>query len=148
MGASNGGVLKHGVMTLERRARGRWMDGWMDGLTIMRACGGWPLRFEDPDLYAKETHKNKKEFDCVQRAHQNTLENFPAVAVMAIVNGVVFPIATAATLVAWNVGRILYIRGYASGAPEKRQLGGLISHLADLPLFFMCFATAKKMLEN
>jgi len=98
-------------------------------------------------LYAKESHKNKKEFDCVQRAHQNTLENYAPVAAMAIVNGLTFPITTAASLVAWSVGRVLYIRGYSSGHPEKRSLGGAISHLADLPLFVMCFVSAHKMLK-
>ena len=81
----------------------------------------------------------------MQRAHQNTLENYAPVVAMAIVNGLTFPITTAASLVAWSVGRMLYIRGYSSGHPEKRSLGGAISHLADLPLFVMCFVSAHKM---
>ena len=81
-----------------------------------------------PDLYAPHGHANKKEFDCCQRAHQNTLESFPAVAALAVVDGLIFPVTTAACVGIWCIGRVLYINGYCTGLPEKRQLGGMLAH--------------------
>jgi len=100
-----------------------------------------------PDLYAPHGHANKKEFDCAQRGHQNTLEMFPAVAALAIVDGMVFPVTTAVCVGIWCIGRLMYIHGYSSGLPEKRQLGGLVAHLGDVPLFFMAFVAANKALS-
>ena len=48
-------------------------------LRVMRAREEHGVRY--PALYAPENHEKKKQFDCVQRGHQNTLENYaPAIA--------------------------------------------------------------------
>jgi len=99
-----------------------------------------------PDLYAPHGHANKKEFDCAQRAHQNTLESWPAVAACAIVDGIVFPVTTAVCVGIWCVGRLMYIHGYSSGVPDKRQFGGMLAHVGDLPLLIMTFVAAKAVL--
>jgi glutathione S-transferase len=52
-----------------------------------------------------------EEFNCVQRAHQNTLEWLSVCQVLTLVNGLMYPIASAALLGTWTVGRILYIQG-------------------------------------
>ncbi len=44
-----------------------------------------------PNLYAPHGHKSKLEFDCIQRAHQNLLENLPMMMVACLVNGLMFP---------------------------------------------------------
>ena len=62
----------------------------------------------------------------------------------ALRNGLAYPIASAGLLGTWTVGRILYINGYGSGNPDKRMLGGAVSHLADLPLIVMAFFSAHK----
>ena len=41
---------------------------------------------------SKQGHKNKKEFDCVQRAHQNTLESAPSVAAQTMMVGLMHPV--------------------------------------------------------
>jgi glutathione S-transferase len=102
---------------------------------------------EYPDLYAPPGHEKKKQFDCVQRGHQNTLENYAPVIAMGTASGLAYPRASAILLCVWAVGRVEYIRGYATGDPAKRRLGGLVSHLADVPLFFMTFFAAKKILD-
>jgi glutathione S-transferase len=99
-----------------------------------------------PTLYAESSHKHAKAFNCVQRAHQQTLEWMAPVMVMTAANGLVFPIAAAQCCAVWTVGKILYINGYSSGDPEKRQVGGLISHLGDLPLIIMTFVAGHKLL--
>ena len=82
----------------------------------------------------------------MQRAHQNTLEWLGVCQILTLANGLVYPIASAALLGTWTVGRIAYINGYGSGDPKKRMLGAAISHLGDLPLIVMSFFAAHKML--
>ncbi|KAJ7628635.1 hypothetical protein FB45DRAFT_918813 [Roridomyces roridus] len=60
-------------------------------------------------------------FNCVQRAHQNTLENISHLYVGTVVLGLKYPYVAAAALGAWIVNRIIYTRGYASGDPAKRS---------------------------
>ena len=41
---------------------------------VMRARKTYDVKY--PNLYAPENHPHKKAFDCAQRGHQNTLENY------------------------------------------------------------------------
>ena len=47
-----------------------------------------------PDLYAPAGHKNAKEYNSVQRAHQNTLENILFVMLPMLLNGLTRPVIT------------------------------------------------------
>ena len=58
---------------------------------------------------SKQGHKNKKEFDCVQRAHQNTLESAPSVAAQTMMVGLMHPVTAAALCGIWSVGRVAYV---------------------------------------
>jgi hypothetical protein len=78
---------------------------------------------EYPTLYAESSHKNAKAFNCVQRAHQQTLEWLAPVMCLTASNGLVFPLAAAASCGVWTVGKLLYIQGYSSGDPKGRHLG-------------------------
>jgi glutathione S-transferase len=51
-------------------------------------------------------------FDCVQRAHQNTLEYLPSFLALLMLNGIAAPYSTAAVGMVWNVARIVYVIGY------------------------------------
>ena len=95
----------------------------------------------------KQGHKNKKEFDCVQRAHQNTLEVAPSVASCTMMVGLMHPITSAALCGIWSLGRVVYVLGYGTGNPANRSTGGLIAHLGDIPLFVMTFVVGYKMLQ-
>jgi len=95
----------------------------------------------------KQGHKNKKEFDCVQRAHQNTLEIAPSVASSTMMVGLMHPITSAALCGIWSLGRVVYVLGYGTGNPANRRTGGLIAHLGDIPLFVMTFVVGYKMLQ-
>jgi len=94
-----------------------------------------------PALYADATHINKdckkedvETFNCAQRAHQNTLESLSSVQLMGALNGLMFPQFAASCLGVYSVGRILYCNGYTKNGPDGRMLGGIVSHLGDLPL--------------
>ena len=46
-----------------------------EALTVGRARRKYKIYY--PTMYAPPGHKNEKEFNCIQRAHQNCLEYFP-----------------------------------------------------------------------
>lgn len=108
-----------------------------------------------PALYATEKHVNKKctarnveEFNCAQRAHQNTLEHIHSIRLLAVLNGLLQPVYAALLLTVYSVGRFLYGQGYSRNGPEGRQVGGAITHLGDIPLWLMTFYHAAKLLGH
>lgn len=108
-------------------------------MNVIRARKKYGCKY--PTLYMAGTSKKAVAFNCVQRAHQNTLENWAGVQIMMIVNGLVNPLWAARFGGIWVAGRFLYGHGYAQGA-DGRRLGGVISHLGDFPLIGMTFHTA------
>merc|ERR1712224_678815 len=95
------------------------------------------VRCQVPSAYAPAGHKHETEFNCVQRAHQNTLENYPAVMLQTVITGLMYPKLAAAFGATWVLGRAVYGYGYATGNPSNRGPGGLISHLGDFPLIIL-----------
>ena len=91
-----------------------------------------------PALYAPAGHKYEKEFNSVQRAHQNTLESLGPVMLQMMACGLKHPITAATCGALYVLGRVIYGYGYAKGGPEGRMAGGIITHLGDWPLMFMC----------
>nr|GAT43281.1 predicted protein [Mycena chlorophos] len=78
-----------------------------------------------PRLYAEKAEMEANPaahiFNCVQRAHQNTLENIAQNYMMTLVLGLTRPKLAAAALTSWVIHRIFYTRGYASGNPKNRN---------------------------
>ncbi|POM80702.1 MAPEG family [Phytophthora palmivora] len=84
-----------------------------------------------PQMYAEKSDKNAKAFNCVQRGHQNIMENIPIFLALLFTSAIYRPqIAVIAGFVR-ILGFILYMRGYSSGDPKKRMQGGF-GHLALL----------------
>lgn len=79
-------------------------------------------------------------------AHQNTLESLSYVMLSMAVVGLVHPISAAAFGGIWVVGRVIYGIGYAGSGPEGRYLGGVITHLGDIPLAIMSMRLAYTMI--
>jgi glutathione S-transferase len=73
--------------------------------------------------------KMAEQFNCVQRAHQNTLENWAPIQILMLVNGLVYPCASAALGLVWVLGRILYGYGYATKGPKGRMFGGIVINI-------------------
>lgn len=71
-----------------------------------------------PDMYS-----DNKMFNCVQRSHQNTLENIPTFMFLLTMAGFSHPRLAAVAGWVWIAGRIAYGLGYATGLPEKRMQG-------------------------
>jgi len=77
---------------------------------------------------------SKPEFNCVQRGHQNAVENYPTALLMLLLGGVKHPVVATVGGIVYFAGRITYASGYASGDPKKRSKGfymyfGLIANL-------------------
>ena len=95
-----------------------------------------------PTLYADASHVDGKQckeedvqtFNCAQRAHQNTLESLGSVQLQGALVGLRYPVFAAACLALYAVGRVLYCIGYTRDGPSGRLIGGVVSHLGDLPL--------------
>ncbi|KAH9486553.1 Microsomal glutathione S-transferase 3 [Psilocybe cubensis] len=77
-----------------------------------------------PQMYAEKAQadasKDAFQFNCAQRAHQNTLEYIPLVYAITIMTGIKYPIFAASSCALWTLSRISYSRGYIQGGPEKR----------------------------
>ncbi|CAF3427420.1 unnamed protein product, partial [Rotaria sp. Silwood2] len=78
---------------------------------------------EYPALYAPDSNPQGKIFNCVQRGHQNTLENYPQFLLMLGLGSIQYPLISSIGGFIWLLGRIVYFHGYSSGQPEKRQYG-------------------------
>ena len=101
-----------------------------------------------PALYAPAGHKFEEKFNCIQRAHQNTLESYSLVMLQMCLCGLVYPITSAAFGAVWCVGKVIYGYGYSTGGPSGRQLGGIISHLGDIPLVVTTLKIAYDMITE
>lgn len=92
------------------------------------AVGAARRRFnvQCPTMYAseKEGHKDAKAFNCVQRAHQNTLEFLPSMVAALLLGGLQYPLVAAALGALYAVARIQYFRGYSSGVANNRFAAG------------------------
>ncbi|EFX85346.1 hypothetical protein DAPPUDRAFT_300290 [Daphnia pulex] len=76
-----------------------------------------------PIMYSPETTGNGQLFNCYQRAHQNTLENYPLVLMLLFTGGLQYPIPAALGGAVWIAGRVAYSKGYYTGDPTKRMRG-------------------------
>lgn len=93
-------------------------------------------KVEYPTMYAIASVHGEKEakmFNCVQRGHQNFLENLLTFVVLSVLSGLFSPLFTAACQAVYLVGRILYAAGYATGDPKKRSQG-MIMYLGLIPM--------------
>jgi len=73
-----------------------------------------------PLMYSPDSN----EFNCIQRAHQHTLELYPQFLLLLMVGGLQLPRVAAGAGAIYLLGRIAFAKGYYTGDPEKRKHGG------------------------
>ncbi|CAL1539293.1 unnamed protein product [Lymnaea stagnalis] len=104
------------------------------GFRVMQARKKYDVQY--PKLYSETSH----EFNCIQRAHQNTLEVYPQFLGFLLLGGLQLPRLSAAFGVVWLLSRIVYAHGYYTFDPAKRNRGafgyiGFLGLLVNTVLF-------------
>jgi len=100
-----------------------------------------------PALYAEKGTPNADKFNCVQRAHQNSLENLPQFLVLLLTAGLRFPVTAAVAGAIYLAGRVAYFAGYSTGDPEKR-LRGTFMYIGLLTLYGAVLTFAYQLLTR
>lgn len=109
------------------------VNHWMV-FNVMRARKKYNVKY--PMLYSPDNQT----FNCIQRAHQSTLETYPQFLLLLMVGGLQYPRVAAVGGVVYLLGRIAYAIGYSTGDPQKRVWGsfgfvGLVALLGSTVSF-------------
>ncbi|XP_020622016.1 microsomal glutathione S-transferase 3-like [Orbicella faveolata] len=89
--------------------------------------------------YPKMYDENKPIFNCIQRAHLNTLENYTQFLSLLLLGGLEHPVVCSVAGAVWVVSRLFYAHGYYTGDPKKRMRGSF----GYLGLFALLGCTVK-----
>jgi len=117
-------------------------------LTVQVVSARKKYKVDYPALYAPPGHKDEERFNCVQRAHQNTLESWSITMVIMLAVALVYPVSAALCGTIWVLGRFIYGFGYALGNPNFRMPGGMLSHVGDFPLYGMLVRIAYNVVTD
>eukprot|EP01124_Arcella_intermedia_P023949 TRINITY_DN3931_c0_g2_i1.p1 TRINITY_DN3931_c0_g2~~TRINITY_DN3931_c0_g2_i1.p1 ORF type:complete len:196 (-),score=29.20 TRINITY_DN3931_c0_g2_i1:3-590(-) len=78
-----------------------------------------------PALYADPTNPKAAAFNCIQRAHQQTLENVGGFLGALAVAGQRYPVTTGLLGAVWALTRIFFMLDYSKGASQRNRRAGL-----------------------
>ncbi|XP_040280402.1 microsomal glutathione S-transferase 3-like [Bufo bufo] len=87
------------------------------GIKVGKARKKYGIKY--PQMYSDKENV----FNCIQRAHQNTLELYPAWIIFQLIAGLAFPLSASVLGAVWVTSRFSYAHGYYTGDPEKRLKG-------------------------
>eukprot|EP01013_Petalomonas_cantuscygni_P010692 TRINITY_DN2387_c0_g1_i2.p1 TRINITY_DN2387_c0_g1~~TRINITY_DN2387_c0_g1_i2.p1 ORF type:complete len:153 (+),score=18.24 TRINITY_DN2387_c0_g1_i2:107-565(+) len=113
-----------------------WFVNILLSIQVSRARKKYNVRY--PKLYADGSKIEAEAFNCVQRAHQNFLEQWIPVMMLMFIAAAEYTFWATVCGFIWCAGRVVYGIGYARFGPKGRMLGGIISHFGDFPLLVMC----------
>jgi glutathione S-transferase len=94
-----------------------------------------------------EKDPKKNVFNCVQRAHQNSLEVLPLFSTLLLVGGLKYPEISAGAGLLFLLGRMVYASGYSTGIPSKRNRGAF-GYLGLLTLLGTSVMTVYNLVKN
>jgi MAPEG family len=77
-------------------------------------------RFALPKLYAEGFSEEAKQFNCVQRGHQQALETYSQFLGLSLIGGISFPVSATIGGIMWSYARLTWANGYATGEPGNR----------------------------
>ncbi|KDD72433.1 hypothetical protein H632_c3353p0 [Helicosporidium sp. ATCC 50920] len=112
-------------------------DIWMSA-KVYRARRKYRIPY--PNQYGDEV--KHKQFNCMQRAHMNTVEYSSHYYAALLTAGVQYPVVAGIGGLIYNIGRIFYFKRYSSGDPEKRHLGTMVTYIGFLMLLGAAGKTA------
>ena len=106
-------------------------------------------RYSLPNLYVDGNTKHARAFNAVQRSHQQAFETLPQLLFFTLVATAAFPLAAAANIGLWLIGRIVWTNGYAgSGGDAKKRYDHPLAYLifaSYLSQFFIAVAAAGEL---
>ncbi|KAJ3613188.1 hypothetical protein NHX12_019440 [Muraenolepis orangiensis] len=94
-----------------------------------------------PTMYSDK----EQVFNCIQRAHQNTLEVYPQWLVFQTIAALVYPLAASVLGVIWVTSRFSYAWGYYTGNPAKR-MNGAYGYIGYLGVIILSISVALQLL--
>ena len=92
-----------------------------------------------PTMYLPESDKNAMAFNCVQRGHQNLLENWNRFLILLTIASINYPRLAALGGLLRVIAMVVYCNEYGKGKPENRRKAafGYIGTLLNLGLSIM-----------
>lgn len=119
------------------------MSNVVTGFVIPFVMGGFVMEARKkydvpyPNLYATPGyHKEADAFNRVQRGHQNMFESLTAILLASLVGGIKHPITSSIACLAYGIGSILFLIGYADTKLDVKMArykkGGVLKHIGAL----------------
>ncbi|XP_077053018.1 microsomal glutathione S-transferase 3b [Siphateles boraxobius] len=110
------------------------------GLQVGAARKKYGIKY--PNMYSDK----EPLFNCIQRAHQNTLEVYPQWLVFQTIAALEYPLVASVLGVIWITSRFSYAWGYYTGDPAKRMRGAY-GYIGLLGVILLSISVALKLLK-
>ncbi|AWP16762.1 Microsomal glutathione S-transferase 3 isoform 2 [Scophthalmus maximus] len=94
-----------------------------------------------PTMYSDK----EQTFNCIQRAHQNTLEVYTQWLVFLTIAALVYPLSASVLGAIWVTSRLSYAWGYYTGDPSKRMKGAY-GYIGYFGVIFLSISVALQLL--
>jgi len=117
---------------------------WYMSIGVSKARKQYGVKY--PTLYAPGSDDSANAFNCVQRGHQNSLEQLPHFLAVFAPSAFKYPIAAAVCALIYNAGKIVYFQGYSTGKPANRNRGSF-SYFGVLALYVQVIMFANSLLK-